>query len=250
MGRSFVVSTLSETTMITHYTSKVDSVSNILMHGFAWVANRRELTDILIPHHNYSKREPQQFGMISFTDMTPDEASSHSGVFGPYGIVISDAWAKRHNAQRVVYIESQGPVTDALRALFDIGYRDCEARIRFPDDAGWNMAFENKAAAASIAGASLWANLLQLYEYMESAQFAREREWRIVNQGPYYGLAGRRTEDVIDEVSPPVGWANVLNMVKVTPSDVEAFICPSAQCDVFKRGLPKQFANIRIVETG
>jgi hypothetical protein len=215
-----------------------------MSHGFAWVANRRNLVEVLIPHHNYSEREPQQFGMISFTEIAPEEACSHSDAFGRYGIVVSDEWVKRQNAQRVVYVDSGGPVTESLRAIFEIGYRDCEARIRFPDDAGWTMAFENKAVAGAVAGATLWANLLQLYEYMESSQFSREREWRIAHPDPYYSLAGRRTEQVINDVSPPQGWGEVLNVVKVTPADIEAFICPSSECQAFQRALPSGYANV------
>lgn len=132
--------------MLTHYTKRIDGVANILSHGFAWVANRRNVAEFLIPHHDYSNREPQQFGMISFIDMGPEEARSHLGAFGRYGIAVSDEWARHQNARRVVSVDSDGPVTEALQAIFEIGYRDCEARIRFPEDAGWTMAFENKVA--------------------------------------------------------------------------------------------------------
>lgn len=235
--------------MLTHYTKKIDDVANILSHGFAWVANRRNVIEVLIPYHNYSKREPQQFGMISFTDMAPDEACSHSSAFGRYGIVVSDEWAKRQNAQRVVYVDSDGPVTEALQAIFEIGYRDCEARIQFPEDAGWTMAFENKAVAHAVVGAPLWANLLQLYEYMESSQFSREREWRISQPDPLYGLADKRTEEVIDNVSPPLGWAKFVNVVKIEPVDIAAFVCPSSECRTFQHALPSTYANVRVICT-
>lgn len=235
--------------MLTHFTKKIEGVANILSHGFAWVANRRNLVQVLIPHHDYSQREPQQFGMISFTEIPPEEACSHSGAFGRYGIVVSDDWARRQKAQRVIYVDSDGPVTECLRAIFAIGYRDCETRIRFPDDAGWTMAFENKAVASAVAGAALWANLLQLYEYMESSQFSQEREWRITHPDPYYSLADRRTEQVIGDVSPPKGWAIFLNVVKVTPGDIEAFICPSSECHAFQRALPSTYANVPLTCT-
>jgi hypothetical protein len=235
--------------MLTHYTKKIDSVTNILSHGFAWVANRRNLVDILIPHHDYSGREPQQFGMVSFTEATPEEARSHSDTFGRYGIVVSDEWAKRQNAQRVLYVISEGLITESLRTIFEIGYRDCEAHIRFPDDAGWTMAYENKAVTGAVVGAALWANLLQLYEYMESSQFSCEREWRIVHPDSYYSLAGRRPEQVIDDVSPPQGWAEHLNVAKIAPADVVALICPPQERQVFQRALPAQYANVPVTCT-
>ncbi len=235
--------------MLTQYTKKIDGVVNILSHGFAWVANRRNLVDILIPHHDYSGREPQQFGMVSFTEASPEEARSHSGTFGRYGIVVSDDWAKRKNAQRVFYVESEGLITESLRAVFGIGYRDCEARIRFPDDAAWTMAYENKVVAGKVVGAALWANLLQLYEYMESSQFSCEREWRIVHHEPYYSLAGLRTEQVIGDVSPPQGWAKHLNVITIAPADVAALICPSQERQLFQQALPAKYANVPVTFT-
>jgi len=236
--------------MLTHYTKSIEGVVNILTHGFAWVANRRNVIDLLIPHHDYSKREPQQFGMISFTDLAPDDACAHSSSFGPYGIVVSDEWARRQNAQRVFYVDSDGPATEALQAIFQIGYRDCVARIRYPDDAGCTMAFENKAAAGAVVGAVLWANLLQLYEYMESSQFAREREWRITQPDPLYGLAYKRTEDVIDDVSPPTGWAQFVSVLRIEPADIAAFVCPASKCRSFQDALPSSHGNVRVVCTG
>lgn len=90
--------------MLTHYTKKIDGVVNILSHGFAWVANRRNLVDILIPHHDYSEREPQQFGMVSFTEATPEEARSHSDAFGQYGIIVSD---EGNRGQTTIYLHDR-----------------------------------------------------------------------------------------------------------------------------------------------
>lgn len=235
--------------MLTHYTKKIDGMLSILSHGFAWVANRRNIVDVLIPHHDYSRREPQQFGMISFTDIAPQEACAHSSTFGRYGVVVSDEWAKRQNAQRVIYVDNDGPVAEALRAIFEIGYRDCEARIRFPEDAGWTMAFENKNVAHAVVGAPLWANLLQLYEYMESSQFSREREWRIAQPDPLYGLADKRTEEVIDNVSPPQGWAKFVNVLGITPADVAAFVCPESECHTFQCAIPAAYGHVPVTCT-
>jgi len=49
---------------LTHYTRTIEAVANILTHGFAWVPNKRKLIQNFVPHHNFSGREPQQFGMI------------------------------------------------------------------------------------------------------------------------------------------------------------------------------------------
>ncbi len=210
---------------------------NILNHGFAWFPNRRRLAELLIPMYDYTKREPQQFGMISFTELRPEEAGVHTAVFGRLGIVVSDSWARKHNAQRVIYVEGEGPFTDALGAIFKIGYKDLKARIKYPDDGGWLMSFENRAAAGAIAGASLWANLLTLWEYLEPASSAHQREWRIVNPNPLYSLSENKHE-IIEKFSPPEGWAKHTVVVSVAPADVEAIVCPSSLVCALKPRLP------------
>ena len=47
---------------LTHYTGHIDAVVNILNNGFAWVNNERKLIRNLVPAHDFSEREPQQFG--------------------------------------------------------------------------------------------------------------------------------------------------------------------------------------------
>ena len=235
--------------MLTHYTRMPEAVANILVNGFAWLPNRRRLASLLMPEHDFSKREPQQFGMISFTEITPRDAKAHADEFGHFGIVVSESWAARQNAQRVIYVAQQGAATDAWCALFAIGYEDVRARIAYPDDGVWQMAYENKVIASAIAGSSLWANLLQIYEYMEPATVAHQREWRIVNSQPYYSLSESKAE-AIQQVSPPQGWAKHLNVVTIDCADVEALVCPPGRSHDLAALLPESFRNVPIIETG
>lgn len=122
---------------LTHYTNRISAIPKILSNGFAWVPNRRHLIHLLVPDHDFSKREPQQFGMVSFTELAPKEANKHCEVFGNYGITVSEAWARSQKTQKVMYIDKTGPVFDALAAIFQVGYKDLTAKIRFPDDAWW-----------------------------------------------------------------------------------------------------------------
>jgi len=175
--------------MLTHYTCTAEAIANILTNGFAWFPNRRKLVELLIPWHDFSQREPQQFGMVSFTENQPSHAKEHCQEFGYFGIVVTENWAIQKRAQRVIYVDATGPATEAWKNLFASGYKDLQSRIMYPDDGAWLMAYENKAAAGAIAGSALWANLLQLWEYMEPASVARQREWRIVNPEPFYSLS-------------------------------------------------------------
>lgn len=200
-----------------------------------------------MPSHDFTTREPQQFGMISFSDLTREEARVQSSTFGAYGICVSAQWAENRLAQPVLYIDAKGPVATALRTIFELGYRECKARIRFPDDAGWTMAYENKTVASAVIGATLWANLLQLYEYMEPSTSSREREWRIVNPQPDYGLAGKRLNELIKDASPPQGWAQYINVVKVSPQDVEFIVCPSNEEDAVRTAVPPAYASVALL---
>ena len=121
--------------MLTHYTDSIEALEGILANGFAWVPNRRDLMPLLVPEHDFSRREPQQFGMISFTELEPEHASAHTEVFGPFGVVVSEEWARANRAERVIYVQKEGPACEAWRSLFTAGFRDVKSRIEYPDDA-------------------------------------------------------------------------------------------------------------------
>ena len=233
---------------LTHYTQTAEAIANILEHGFAWFPNRRKLANLLVPWHDFSKREPQQFGMISFTENEPAYAKAHCEEFGFFGIIVTEKWAIEKSAQRVIYIEDYGPATKAWCNLFAIGYSDLKCRIKYPDDGAWLMAYENKAAANAIAGAALWANLLQIWEYMEPASVARQREWRVVNPEPFYSLSESKSE-AIQQVSPPEGWAKFTHIVPISRSEVDALICPKSLMSQLMSLLPDSYKSVTLLES-
>lgn len=235
--------------MLTHYTRTAEAVVNVLTHGFAWIPNRRHLTKLLIPQREFSKREPQQFGMISFTELDPFLADSHRKQFGTFGIVVSEKWAAEQAAQRVLYVDDQGPITEVLQVLFAFGYDDVTRRIEYPGDGGWLMAYENKHAASAIAGSTLWAHLLQLWEYLEPASSSQQREWRIVNPQPLYSLSENKAE-AIAHVSPPQNWAKFTNVLPISRSDVVALVCDANEIGHLKAKLPQAYDDVRIIQTG
>jgi hypothetical protein len=234
--------------VLTHYTGSSEAVANILTHGFAWIPNRRKLATLLIPQHDFSRREPQQFGMISFTELEPTQTRAHRERFGAFGIVVAERWALECGAQRVIYLDDEGPLTVALGVLFEIGYADVTRRIEYPDDAGWLMAYENKNAAGAIAGSRLWAHLLQLWEYLEPASSSAQREWRIVNPDPLYSLSENKSE-AIAQISPPQSWAKFTNVLAIQRSEVVALICRGTDMERLQSQLPPEYASIRIITT-
>lgn len=187
--------------------------------------------------------------MISFTELEPPQTRTHCQNFGDFGIVVAEPWVLQHGAQRVIYLDEQGPITVALRVLFEIGYSDVTRRIENPDDAGWLMAYENKNAAGAIAGSSLWAHLLQLWEYLEPASSATQREWRIVNPDPLYSLSENKSE-AIAHVSPPQNWAKFTNVLPIQRAEVLALVCRTIDVERLRSQLPHGYESISIIETG
>lgn len=229
--------------MLTHYT-KLEVVSQILANGFAWIPNSRNLISTLVPNHDFSKREPQHFGMISFTENQPAHSQSHRKQFGDFGICVSAAWAHRNDVNRVIYVAKEGATLEAWKGLFAAGYREVHARVADPEDTGLLMAYHNKAVAG-ICGAAVWASLLQLYEYMEPEENSHQREWRMVNSIPDYSL-DKPKHELIRQVSPPQGWAKHLNLVQISSTDIDGFVCPAAQRDALINALPNSCKNIPI----
>jgi len=230
---------------ITHFTQNPATVENILKHGFAWVPNKRNLIQTLIDGHDFSQREPQEFGMISFTELESENAERHRRDFGQFGIVMTEEWVNRNNLQKVIYIDENGPVHEALSELFKIGYRDLKTRIKQRDNNDSDMPFTNKQMAASIYGAKLWYNLLQLYEFLEPICNSYQHEWRLVQKDPLYGYKETK-KGIIENVSPPKGWANVINVVKFNTKDVLGFVCPFEQKEKLLEVFPIEYKSHKI----
>jgi hypothetical protein len=226
---------------LTHYTSSLTAIENILANGFAWVPNERKLIQQFVPEHDFSRREPQKFGMISFTDSEPPAPLAHRNRFGQFGVVVAREWAQSQMAQRVLYVPAEGPVAETLRWLFTCGYEQLKAVMRYPGDAAAEMAFTNKAMA-EVEGALLWSKLLTLYEYLEPEKNACQSEWRIVQPLPLYGYPSS-TEEIIRAVSPPQNWAKFTKVLRAPDDAIIGFVCPSREEESFMKVLPAHFAS-------
>lgn len=198
----------------------------------------------LLPGVDFSKREPQSFGQVCFTENTFESNRDHTKFFGAYGIQVTWKWAARHQAQPVIYVPDSGPVLNSLRLLFQQTYQKAKAEERFPDDLA-RQQWMVSAPMAGVAGKPLYAALLNLYQFMEPAQHSAEREWRIVNPHPDWGISNS-TEKAIKNVSPPRGWATVLHVVSIDPGDVVALFCREQDADDLVESLQEKFKQIPI----
>lgn len=230
-----------------HHTKSGETVSAILENGFAYVANRRQLCEELLEEHDFSQREPQQFGMISFRAYDGPPLSRHIDRFGGYGICVTQKWAMTNAAQKVLYIDRSGPVFEAMRQLFVSAYSEVKEIVSvYPDDEARAMAYHNKSMATAL-GAIDYANVLQLYEYVEPIENQYQNEWRICNSHPNYGISQNVSEAIAD-VSPPKGWAQFSNVKKIRPEDVDHLICPQGETKNLRSLLPQDFRNLEIIE--
>lgn len=229
---------------LTHYTAEIETVNKILNNGFAWIPNIRGLIADLLPFHDFKDREPQQFGMISFTDLPPEVAQGPRGKFGNYGTVVSKEWASSKNIQKVIYVDSKGPIFEALRWLFQYAYDDLVKRSLNREGEVSQMIFTNKGRAA-VAGGMLYAKLLELYEYVEPIEHSYQQEWRIVHPMPLYGYKETKQE-IISNVSPPKGWGKFVHVLTLTPNDVVGFVCPAKERKFLQRALNHRYREKRI----
>jgi hypothetical protein len=227
-----------------HYTGEKETVRKILKNGFAWVPNMRSLISDLLPLHDFTAREPQQFGMISFTELPPEAAQGPRRAFGNYGIVVSKEWAFSHSIQKVIYVANEGPIFEAIRWIFQYAYDDLVGRSMKREGEVTQMAFTNKARAA-VAGGMLYAKLLEIYEYMEPIEHSYQQEWRMVHPMSLYGY-GETKQEIIKNVSPPKGWAKFVHVLSITPNDVVGFVCPARERDIFQETLDRPYKGKHI----
>lgn len=233
---------------LTHYTNSMNKLVGILNNGFAWTTRTRDLMHFLVPQHDFSEMDAQQFGMICFSERTPTTCFSDTQNFGSFGITVTNEWAQKHKAQPVVYLDtSGGPFAESFKKVFQIGYDDLKRRIDFPRDKCQTAAFHNKHAAAAVVGAHLWASLLQIYEYLEPSINSSEKEWRLVYPLPNYTHANSRIEDIIENASPPTGWGIHTDVVPIENKDVKRLVCREADKYELIEKLPPDFNSTPIM---
>lgn len=231
----------NETTRLVHYTSSPEVIASILQHGFLFVPNRRGLINAFLGEEVFRQREPQQFGMVSFTQLSTDDASTHRQKFGRFGIIVSWEWAKSHDVQRVVYVDTSGPVAEEFAWLFRLAKQQLELSATADPD---SMTLTNKAVA-SYSRSSMWSRLLTLYEYMEPESNSAQVEWRIVNPTPQYHNNDNKADIIAALLHGSNMWG--IGSIRVTPDDVHAFLCPRSDLHSLRDAIPERFCEVPIL---
>lgn len=224
--------------LLFHYTRSAENVASILQNGFMMVPNRRNLIRRLLPDDGFVTREPQQFGMVSFTELRRDGATSHRERFGEFAIGVSWTWAAQHRAQRVLYL-GDGPVLHAFAWLFQYSRQELAANFT---ESPIEAVLVNRAAASIYSQA--FSHLLTLYEFMEPDSNSSQIEWRIVNPLPQY----HRLEDWVALMSTLLSQARRgLGTLRLEPSDVEVLVCPKREMETLRSLLPSDFKETPIL---
>lgn len=242
LGRPRMTGMDQDSSRLAHYTTSAETIASILTHGFLLIPNKRYLINAFLGEDLFAEREPQEFGMVSFTQLPMEGTAAHRNRFGAFGIVVSWDWALRHEAQRVMYVDIQGPVATELAWLFRFARQEFE---RAAGGAVNAQALKNKAMA-SFARSTLWSRLLTLYEYMEPDRNSAQVEWRIVNRMPQYRSGATRAE-VVHEILEAVKLWKTFGNVRITPNDVHGFICPHGELARFRSALPMDFHDLPVL---
>lgn len=224
---------------LVHYTRDPDTVSSILKNGFLLVPNGRGLIQKLLNTSEFADREPQQFGMVSFTELRIADAARHRESFGDFGIAVTWNWARRHNAQRVLYL-GQGSVTETFAWLFQLARQELQRRSSEGD---LEFALSNRAAAGMYS--QLYAHLLTLYEFMEPERNSSQVEWRIVNALPDYMDLTDRALLIQKLIQRAKSWKT--GTVRLAPGDVTMLIAPPKQIARLRSTIPPEFRRVPIL---
>lgn len=231
-----------------HFTRTPEAVANILREGFGYVAWPTKTARFVLPELPLLDREPQQFGMISFR-MEGDEdcSKAHRQRYGSFGVCIDQNWALAHGAHPVIYVSEGGSVARAFRERFKSAKQVLDRELtRHPTDLFRLRAYGNAAAAGAL-GASEWATLLQIYQYMAPASDAEEHEWRIVQPHPLYSIP-RTAAEAVAQLSPAQGWARILNSIRLTPEAIRYIIGPKGSASRLRPLLSADFSGVEIRE--
>jgi len=223
-----------------HYTSSIDTVVSILQQGFLLVPNKRNLIKSFLPSYPIKDREPQEFGMVSFTELPLEAAQSHREQFGEFGIAVSWGWALANGGHRVLYISDQGLVFEVFKWFFELAEQEMKSLTLKGNQ---KVMYENKAVAGAYR-AQIYANLLTLYEYMEPARSSSQVEWRIVNKIPLYLSGCSKSEQIAELLTAAKAWK--IGVVKVVPNDIEMIVCPVNHVHELRGAIPRGFQTVPI----
>ena len=193
----------------------------------------------------FLEREPQENGMVCFTELPVWRARVHRQRFGPFGIAVTWEWADRNCARRVRYVAKNGPEFSVRAQRFQLALQDLERRAGARPDGWWDAALYNRHMAA-ILGAREWSALLIEYEYMQTDRDSAQAEWRIVQPLPF-SYNSRERSEIIREALGITGTWNITS-ARVKPSDIRFLTAPHGRASELREVIPETVRDLPIRE--
>ena len=143
--------------------------------------------------------EPEQFGMISLTGLSPPGTWRLRRRFGSFGIVIDLEWAYSVGACPVEYVRASSERFLELKRKVAGAFADLKACTRFSDNGMRTPGHGFAGAAAVINGSTAWAKLLIRYRFLEAGCHTYRNRLRhiarvLMNQHRTVGVVRRGDE--------------------------------------------------------
>ena len=216
-----------------HFTSK-DGLCGILENGFALLPCDRALLDDLFGRNRPFEGDPQNFGMVCFSEALL-EKSAPVRKKGNYGIAVKFDWAEENGIRKVQYISRLKAFR--LQRRFRKAVETLKSRIGYPEDEGLKLAFKNKEFAAFM-GAPEYTEILDEYEYFQTSRDKAQREWRITQKLPFYNLQP-------GQVPSGKRWGR-LYFRKIEPQDIKFLVCPTGHEAATRNFIPNRYRCLEI----
>ena len=242
--------------LLLHYTNSLEVLLDILNEGFIFVPNKRNLMPLFLdnewPPNPFYKGminlDPQEFGMVSFSQIGKHEIKYYSSKFGKFAIGVSWQWAAERGVDRVIYIHDSGNIFNAFQYLFQKGIESLKTGLPDEEDGFFHVAIENERIAALVPGGDLYQNLLRIYEYMEPEENANQREWRITSAIPDYSFTGEKSVDI--SRAKREAWKIGKKSLSLSENDIKFLLVPWTYLPKLYWKIPKKFRRIKIIPVG
>jgi hypothetical protein len=184
-----------ENVVLTHYTSSADAVASILRLGFFFSFRPTGTFELLYRAAGVDALEPDDKGMVCFTELSVQDAAEHRSNFGSFGIALSKYWLVGQGARQVVYIKEDSLYFQAFvdrirdhapREAFGYRVNDQEAPMFVKMLRQRSLA--SKAASSILGMDPVYLELLDDLLWVQVTSDQNQAEWRIRNPSSFGGI--------------------------------------------------------------
>jgi hypothetical protein len=182
---------------LSHLTSSLDNLVSILEIGFVFFPNERKLfAELTSLSGRPSLVEPQCRGMVCFTDTQHDVGKVHRRRYGAFGVAVNKEWAIRNGACKAIYLRIGSPMFEAFKSLFNqlspVMPKTGDSHL----DLWIDQLARSKPEFSKSLGATSYADLLKIHEYMQTDEDVADSEWRVLREHKFEWTVGTPLSEV------------------------------------------------------